>query len=181
MKGKKHIVYLMLALAPTAFLLFLLATINILFLLAAIIVLLTGLIVLKRYRPDWFRRREREDDPKHAITRRDVHAAENPQVLMVLTGCEDFGARRITVNKNVYSIGRSKDNDFPIDNPRISRHHLRVEYNPVERVCYAIDVGSKNGTFVNSVRMTEGQRYRLMQGDQVMIDDCAFIVEYAHY
>ena len=108
-------------------------------------------------------------------------APARSQVFMVLTGQEDFGARRITVNKTSYNIGRDKNNDFVIEGGRISRRHLRIEYNGIEEICYAIDADSSNGTFLNGERMVPGQRYRLIQGDRIMIDDRSFVVEYAHY
>ena len=61
------------------------------------------------------------------------------------------------------------------------RHHLRIEYDEMEDVCYAIDNGSVNGTFLNSERMAPGERYRLIQGDRLRIDDREFEVDYANY
>ena len=181
MNQRKGIIYLILALIPVAFILFLLAMVNVLFLLLGIIALLAGLIVLKKKKPEWFSAGSKPEPPSARPTGRNELRPEQPQVYMVLAGREDFGARRITVNKTSYSIGRGPDNDFVIDGSQISRHHLRIEYNPVEKICYAIDTGSKNGTYINSQRMTEGQRYRLVRGDRVMIDDRSFVVEYAHY
>ena len=51
----------------------------------------------------------------------------------------------------------------------------------MEDVCYAIDNGSVNGTFLNSERMAPGERYRLIQGDRLRIDDRDFEVDYANY
>lgn len=181
MNPKKRIVYLILVLIPIAFILFLLAMSSLLLLLLGVIVLLAGMIVLKQKKPEWFEVKKELEPPISVATSRNELKLEKPQVYMVLSGREDFGARRITVNKVAYSIGRGADNDFVIDGNRISRHHLRIEYNPVEKICYAIDTGSKNGTYINSQRMVEGQRYPLVQGDRVMIDDRAFVVEYAHY
>lgn len=181
MKGRKNVVYLILALIPVAFALFLLAVSNVLLFLAGVIAVLAGLILLKKRKPEWFAREKEPEPPAPGPTGRNELRPEKPQVYMVLAGREDFGARRITVNKTNYSIGRGTDNDFVIDGTHISRHHLRIEYNAVEKLCYAIDTGSKNGTYINSQRMAEGQRYRLVQGDRLMIDDRAFVVEYAHY
>ena len=181
MNRGKIIVYLILMLIPIVFILFLLAMVSPLLLLLGLIALLAGLVVLKQKKPEWFEVKAKEEQPAFVPTKRNELQPEKPQVYMVLAGREDFGARRITVNKISYSIGRGPDNDFVIDGNRISRHHLRIEYNPVEKICYAIDTGSQNGTYINSQRMVEGQRYPLIQGDHVMIDDCAFVVEYAHY
>ena len=68
-----------------------------------------------------------------------------------------------------------------INDARIGRHHLRIEYSVGESTAYAIDLGSMNGNYLNSERMIKGQRYRLIDGDQLMIDDRPYVVDYAHY
>ena len=182
-RGKK-IVYFILGLIPVLFLLFLLAMVNVLLMLVGVIAILAALLVVKQKKPELFAGLKRESaQPQPAPTKRNAPPQPQPkaQVYMVLSGREDFGARRIMVNKPSYSIGRGVDNDFVIEGAQISRHHVRIEYNPLEDVCYAIDTGSVNGTFLNAERMIEGQRYRLLQGDRLMIDDRTFVVEYAHY
>ena len=180
-RGQKA-VYIILAAIPVLFILFLLAMVNVLLMLAGVVLVLGALLLIKQKNPDLFSfRKKAEEEHKPALTDRPEIRPAKPQVYMVLTGREDFGARRIIVNKTSYSIGRGVDNDFVIDGAQISRHHLKIEYNSVENVCYAIDTGSANGTFLNTERMVEGRRYRLIQGDRIMIDDRAFVVEYAHY
>ena len=187
MNRGKLIAYIILGSIPVVFVLFLLAMVNVLLMLAALIALLGALLLIKQKKPEIFAMLARPKEEQPVIgggSTRDHAGPPSPpksQVYMVLTGREDFGARRITVNKNTYYIGRAKDNDFVIDGDRISRRHLRIEYNSVENTCYAIDADSANGTFINGERMIAGQRYRLLQGDQLMIDDRAFVVEYAHY
>lgn len=172
--------YFILVAIPLVFALFLLALVNVLFLLLGIIALLAGALILKKCKPELFRREKKESEPE-ALTTNKNRMHNKVQVYMVLEGSEDFGARRIAVNKTSYSIGRAVDNDYVIDGGKISRHHLVIEYNAVENICYAIDTDSANGTYINSNRMVEGQRYRLEQGDRLMIDDRLFVVEYAHY
>jgi len=181
-RGQKA-VYIILAAIPVLFILFLLAMVNVLLMLAGVVLVLGALLLIKQKNPDLFsfRKKPEEEEHKTSLTDRPEIKPAKPQVYMVLTGREDFGARRIIVNKTSYSIGRGVDNDFVIDGAQISRHHLKIEYNSVENVCYAIDTGSANGTFLNTERMVEGRRYRLIQGDRIMIDDRAFVVEYAHY
>jgi len=167
---------------PVLFVLFILAVMNVLYLLLGIIVLLCGLIVLKQHKPQWFRRNSAGDIPDPVPTDTD-DGFEHPksQVYMVLSGCEDFGASRIAVNRSPYIIGRSSSSDYVIHGDKISRHHVQIEYSESENICYAMDMGSVNGTFLNSMRLTEGERYRLRQGDILMIDDRSFTVEYARY
>ena len=170
-----------LILIPVAFLLVMLAAINILLLLIAIILILLVLLLIREknrnFLINWF-----------TIEAESVEAAEKAsdeavlsEVRMVLSSENDFYARRIMVNKDRYCIGRSWDNDFKIEGKSIGRHHLEIVYNKEENVCYAEDLGSLNGTFLNDARMIVGKRYRLTQGDRLMIDDRMFTVEYAHY
>lgn len=58
----------------------------------------------------------------------------------------DFEARRI-------QIGSSPDNDFILDDPAVSRFHVRIE---VDGSGYVLrDLGSKNGTSVSGLRVKE--------------------------
>lgn len=183
MDRRKAILISVLVGIPVLFILFVLAITNVLLLFLGIILILCGAIVLKNKKPELFTKKQSETprSPLEAspTDKDDDHRRAN--VYMVLNGSEDYGARCIAINKKYYTIGRSLDNDYVIDGRKISRHHIKIEYNEVEEICYAIDNGSVNGTSLNSERMIEGQRYRLEPGDILMIDDRTFVVEYAHY
>ena len=59
---------------------------------------------------------------------------------------EQFEARRV-------QIGSSPDNDLSLDDPAVSRFHARIE---VDASGYLLrDLGSKNGTTVNALRVRE--------------------------
>jgi hypothetical protein len=53
--------------------------------------------------------------------------------------------------KSVVTIGRKPDNDIPIINTDISRHHARVSIQ--DRECVVEDLGSRNGTRLNGLRI----------------------------
>ncbi|MBQ3079547.1 MAG: FHA domain-containing protein [Clostridia bacterium] len=178
-KSKKILILILIAI-PVLFILFLLAVINVLYLFLAIIALLAGVVLLKKFKPEFFQKSKPPEPISTSPTNSD-RPHDRAQVYMVLAGSEDFGVRRIAVNKTYYRIGRAVDNDFVIDSKKISRHHMKIEFNAVENACYAIDSGSSNGTYLNNVRMIEGQRYKLAQGDRLMIDERIFVVNYAHY
>ena len=172
MKQGNNIYFILCAIPIVAMLIFL-AIVNPLYFLLGLILVLVGLVLLKRQKPEWFRREK--PDGKGRKTQPLPPTPPQSKTYMVLS------EKEITMNKTVYRIGRDKNNDFVMDNPRIGRHHLRIEYNEAESVCYAVDMGSMNGTYLNSERMEKGRRYRLLQGARLTIDDHTFLVEYGHY
>jgi DNA-binding winged helix-turn-helix (wHTH) protein len=64
-------------------------------------------------------------------------------------------------------IGRSAQSDLRINHLEISRQHAEI-VQEAER-CWLADLGSRNGTFVNSARLGIGQRHPLMNADRVQI------------
>lgn len=64
----------------------------------------------------------------------------------------------------VTSIGRAPDNDVTIDDLLSSRHHAEIHSHDGTRVL--IDLGSRNGTFLNRERLQRGRR-TLRDGDLV--------------
>ena len=64
----------------------------------------------------------------------------------------DETIRSVTIKARGMSIGRDDDNDIILDDPKVSRHHARVEFDGVDyRV---IDLGSTNGTFLGNVKLS---------------------------
>jgi len=55
--------------------------------------------------------------------------------------------RSYTFDKDVIEIGRDPESDIYLDNPGISRHHLRL--GKTLQGYYAEDLGSANGSFLN--------------------------------
>ncbi|PSF32007.1 adenylate/guanylate cyclase domain-containing protein [Aphanothece hegewaldii CCALA 016] len=66
--------------------------------------------------------------------------------------------------KNYWTIGRNKDNDLMIRDHCISRNHAIIQSTPTEEF-YLIDLGSRNGTFVNGRRV--GIPVTLSDNDQI--------------
>ena len=77
----------------------------------------------------------------------------------------------LQLEKDVVTIGRDADNDVPLPNPQVSRHHARLRRSGTAHVIE--DLGSTNGTFVNGQRITNKQ---LTVGDQIQIS--VFIITY---
>ncbi len=83
---------------------------------------------------------------------------------LLVSGPEGFFST-VNLNKDVYSIGRSTDNDlaFPED-PWLSRYHLCFERK--KNVWSVKDCGSRNGTTINSGTLKEV--HRLRPGDRIL-------------
>lgn len=77
----------------------------------------------------------------------------------------------LQLEKDVVTIGRDADNDVPLANPQVSRHHARLRRAGAAHVIE--DLGSTNGTFVNGERITNRQ---LAVGDQIQIS--VFVITY---
>jgi adenylate cyclase len=69
------------------------------------------------------------------------------------------------VGKSSWTIGRSRDNDFAIPDQSISRNHAILQATENGEF-YLIDLGSRNGTFINGRRVTIP--IRLRDADQVI-------------
>jgi hypothetical protein len=69
------------------------------------------------------------------------------------------------------TVGRTPDNDIPLDFPEISRHHARISATPEGFL--VTDLKSGNGTYINDQRVDEGP---LGNGDTLRFGSLAFIV-----
>jgi len=72
--------------------------------------------------------------------------------------------KEVPVGSRPVGIGRSPDNDLPVDNLAVSNYHARV-YFEVGRLVVE-DLASLNGTFVNDMRV---ERATLHDGDSIHI------------
>src|SRR5271166_1726227 len=72
--------------------------------------------------------------------------------------------KEVPIGSRPVSIGRSPDNDIPIDNLAISNYHARVYYEAGRLVVEDLD--SLNGTFVNDLRV---ERATLHDGDSIWV------------
>lgn len=77
---------------------------------------------------------------------------------------EDKLVKEVPIGNRPVSIGRSPDNDLPVDNLAVSTYHARV-YVEAGRLVVE-DLDSLNGTFVNDLRV---ERATLHDGDSIWI------------
>ena len=82
--------------------------------------------------------------------------------------------KTFTFNKEVISVGRNPEADVFLDNPGVSRDHLKLEM--TSRGFYAVeDLGSANGTFLNDQPI---KREYLMNNDVVRVGKFSLWVNY---
>src|SRR5215510_4066185 len=72
--------------------------------------------------------------------------------------------KEVPVGGRPIGIGRSPDNDLPVDNLAVSNYHARVYFEAGRLVVE--DLASLNGTFVNDLRV---ERATLHDGDSIWV------------
>lgn len=77
-------------------------------------------------------------------------ALQPKYVLVVKSGLND--AYKFPLGRHNFTIGRRRSCDLCLLDTGISREHARIEYR--DGIYYIIDLGSTNGTYVNSVRVS---------------------------
>ncbi len=92
-----------------------------------------------------------------------ISPAHYPRLVVVLGGriIEEISMRKEP------TIGRAEDNDLRLTDPKVSRHHARIERKGADYVL--TDLGSANGTYVEGQRLTEP--HTLEQGERFTIGD----------
>ena len=77
---------------------------------------------------------------------------------------EDKLMKQVSIGNRPVTIGRSPDNDLPVDNLAVSNYHARIYFEGSRLVVEDLD--SLNGTFVNDLRV---ERATLHDGDSIWI------------
>jgi hypothetical protein len=80
--------------------------------------------------------------------------------------------KRVPLSGTSLLLGRNSDNDLVLESPQISRYHARVTWNTSGFLIE--DLGSKNGTRLNGVRI--GGPAALRDGDTIDVGD--FIIAF---
>jgi hypothetical protein len=92
-------------------------------------------------------------------------AALGKRALLIILSRADFGATFI-IDQPALVLGRQKDSDCAINDTLLSRHHCRVTADETGDY-WLEDLGSTNGTYLNSRKVQE--KMRLSYGDRIMI------------
>jgi len=116
-----------------------------------------------------------DDDPHHPRFVRTAHglgyafcgplaSEEYPPTLPPADCWLLFREGRVPLGRGEHLIGRSSRSVVPIDDMTISRHHARIV---VDDQVTLVDLGSRNGTYVNAERV--GAPRALKHGDRVAV------------
>lgn len=92
-----------------------------------------------------------------------VHAAQ----LIVIDGC-DVG-QNVELNRPRTDIGRRETNHLVLASPTVSREHAYVACED-ERY-FVVDVGSRNGVYVNGQRIPAARAWYLSHGDSLALGE----------
>lgn len=76
---------------------------------------------------------------------------------------------RTVLSSAVVSIGRTADNQFVVNDSKVSSHHAEIRL--VGQGYSITDLGSSNGTFVNEQRLASNVPRPLNEGDMIRIGD----------
>jgi hypothetical protein len=90
-----------------------------------------------------------------------------PTVSLASTGTSAVTMARI--DRSPFTIGRALDNQFVLDDSRVSRYHATILVE--DAACKVRDMDSTNGTWVNGIRIREK---RLLDGDVVSLGGAEF-------
>lgn len=77
----------------------------------------------------------------------------------------------LPLEKDVFTIGRSRDNNLVILDTRLSRRHAEIRF--ADECFQVADLGSVNGTFLNGVRIETSQP--LKDGDRIRTGSLEFV------
>jgi pSer/pThr/pTyr-binding forkhead associated (FHA) protein len=99
-----------------------------------------------------------------------------PQIVVTLGGNV---VNKYVFDKDIMSIGRSRDNDIVVENLAVSRNHARVRREDDRYVL--TDLNSANGTFLNGVQITKAElhhddvvtigKHKLIFQDETLSDE----------
>jgi molecular chaperone DnaK (HSP70) len=115
-----------------------------------------------------------------------------PSIQFSVAGLEQAGVSDITSDMNLWKIisaekipillpmgrttvGRNKDCGLLIDDVKVSRLH--AEFLASQKNLELVDLGSTNGTYVNSERLTPNQPRPLAAGDELRFGNSKFICQ----
>jgi pSer/pThr/pTyr-binding forkhead associated (FHA) protein len=79
-------------------------------------------------------------------------------------------------DKGKTTIGRSDENKIMLPESRVSRKHAEIEWLRFKKSYSITDLGSSNGTYLNSNRLVRGQAQFLNDWDKIRVASAVFTV-----
>ena len=77
--------------------------------------------------------------------------------------------------RGTITVGRGKDRNLVIDDPKASRFHAEFRVN--KEILELVDLGSTNGTFINSERLPANEPREIKSGDEIRFGNTSFICQ----
>jgi hypothetical protein len=110
--------------------------------------------------------RRQEDDTREIVTRKAVGYQEGAKQIEVsrLVLVKDGKEASFPLTKDSYTLGRHKNNDIMINDPKVSSFHARIDRTPGG--FQLVDLKSRNGCFVNQKKI---ETQILKTGDEVRL------------
>ena len=104
-------------------------------------------------------------------------ASMNTGSRLVLTGMGEAAGVKLLITKPEFIVGKSVNGvDGTLAfNPAISRVHCKFIQNGMKM--FITDMGSSNGTYVNGVRIGEGQAVPVQVGDTIRLANSEFVLQ----
>jgi pSer/pThr/pTyr-binding forkhead associated (FHA) protein len=110
--------------------------------------------------------RSKPDDTKEIV---------RPQAIPYLSNAKKLTVSRLILVKNgadtsfpltrdTYTLGRHRNNDIVINDPKVSSFHARIDRSPEGFVL--VDLKSRNGSFINGKKVESGV---LTTGDEIRL------------
>jgi pSer/pThr/pTyr-binding forkhead associated (FHA) protein len=81
---------------------------------------------------------------------------------------------RVPLPPGTVTVGRLKTNTIVLDNPGVSRHHLRIDGDPSASRFVMEDLGSLNGTFLGTERIAA---CLMKNGDEIHLGKHTLVFE----
>jgi pSer/pThr/pTyr-binding forkhead associated (FHA) protein len=106
------------------------------------------------------------DDTKEIVSPQAVHYAGGVQRVTVsrLVLLQDGGETSFPMTRDTYTVGRHRNNDIVVSDPKVSSFHARIDRTPDGFLL--VDLKSRNGSFVNGRRVESAL---LHTGDEVRL------------
>lgn len=98
------------------------------------------------------------------------------EVILELSGHPKANVKKVVIADTVV-VGRSQKCGLQIASSAVSRRHCEIRVS--DDAVSVIDLGSSNGTFIDSLRLPPGEETALPSGARLNVGGVRFIVQYA--